>query len=512
MPFPAQIIVDLQPKQEILYNLFENSPATWLGFGGSRGGAKSHGARAAMLLRRLRYPGTAGVIIRRTWQDLWDEHVTLYFRDWPFLREFYNAQHKEITLPNQSVIRFRYFEHHGDVEKQLQGKGFMDIIVDEATKHTEKDLTFLRTCCRWPGMPDNACKLLLTMNPGGISHDFVKRIFISGPLDHTLYREKERPQDYKFIQSRLWDNVEWVRSALRDDKMTVADYYAMPEDLRFKYCIERSDYGKRMDSLPHALRIGHLMGDWDQFAGQYFDIFERSRFVKDLRGEIREWYPKWLSIDWGFAHNCAVYEHVTLPDTSVHTRKELVTYGKTPADLAKLVFDQFGQDRISDIFISPDMNRRTQGPRTIAQQFSDELDKYGMCHTTLANPARVAGWMLWYQLMQADMWSVDPSCKILIDTIPNATRGEDDKSEDIVKVNVDGASGSYGDDSWESVRMGLLSKLGPAQAPLEQRVWDKVKHLNMTSRQHAMAKVIKMEAAKSTMLPWTMKRPQRHAI
>lgn len=504
--FPDRVNVPLQPRQLQLNDLVENSPATWIGYGGSRGGAKSHGARAVMLRRRLQYSGTAGVIIRRTYDDLWEEHITKYFRDWPFLRELYNDKHREIKLPNNSVIKFGYALHPGDVEDQFQGKGFMDIFVDEATKYSERDLTFLRTSCRWPGVPENACKFVLTMNPGGVSHSFVKRIFLKKD-----YREGEKPEDYTFIQSRAWDNVEWVRSSLEADGLAVCDFYKWTEGERFEYFVSRSDYGKKLNALPAALRVGHLLGDWDRYAGQYFDIFSEERFAKDLRSEIRPWYPRWLSLDWGYAHNAAIYGHVTLPNEHVHTYRELVCNNKTPRDLARLIFEKFGDEKLQDIYISPDMNNRREGPETIAMQLSEHLEAYGLPRCSLANPKRIAGWMLWYQLMQTDMWSCDPSCRVLIDTIPNATRGEIDegKAEDIVKVNVEGATGNYGDDSWDSVRYGLLSRLGPQQAPLEVRVEERVKHLDYTSRQHFIPRVLREEQLRSDMTPFTMRSGRR---
>lgn len=509
--FPERVHVPLQPRQLELNDLVENSEATWIGYGGSRGGAKSHGARAVMLRRRLQYAGTAGVIIRRTYDDLWEEHITKYFRDWPFLRELYNDKHREIKLPNGSAIKFGYALHPGDVEDQFQGKGFMDIFVDEATKYSERDLTFLRTSCRWPGVPENACKFVLTMNPGGVSHSFVKRIFLSGPKDHSLYREGENPNDYAFIQSRAWDNVEWVRASLEADGLSTYDFYKWSEGERFEYFVSRSDYGKKLNALPAALRVGHLLGDWDRYAGQYFDIFSEQRFAKDLRSEIRPWYPRWLSLDWGYAHNSAAYGHVTMPNEHVHTYRELVVNNKTPRDLAEAIYDAFGGDKLQAIYISPDMNARREGPETVAMQLSDYLEAKGMPRCTLANNKRVAGWMLWYQLMQTDMWSCDPSCRVLIDTLPNASRGDvdDGKAEDIVKVNVDGASGSYGDDSWDSVRMGLLSRLEPGQPPLAVRVEERVKNLDYTSRQHFIPRILREEQRRTTMLPFTMKSGRR---
>jgi phage terminase large subunit len=460
--FPDHISIPLQPKQQQLDRLLEESEATWDGAGGSRGGAKSHGVRGIMFKRRLKWPGTWGIIIRKTYEDLWDEHITKYFRDWPFLRECYNDKHREINLPNGGGIKFGYAQHKGDMEAQFQGKGFMDVFVDEATKHTQADLTFCRTFCRWPNVPETSCKLLLTMNPGGVSHAFIKRIFIK-----REYQGDENPRDYAFLQMRAWDNVEWSRQVLKEDGFTVKQYYEKWTDSqRFKYFIERTDYGKKLNALPQALRVGNLLGDWDRYSGQYFDIFTQ-KHVQDRRSVIQPWYPRWLSLDWGFAHHTAIYGHVMFPDQHVHTYRELLLHHMTPKQIAEQVALRFGDDRIEKIYCSPDANRRISNPETVMLQLSDAFEAYGLPRCSKANNQRVAGWVLWYQLMSAGLWSCDPGCKVLIDTLPSATRDEDDL-EDVLKVDVEGGEGNFGDDSWDSCLVAgtlVLTKRG--EIPIE---------------------------------------------
>src|SRR6516225_9900253 len=112
---PIEILVPLQPKQLELLRLVGESPATWIAYGGSRGGAKSHGARGVMLARRLKYPRTRGLIFRRTYEQLWENHIQPLFVQYPFMREWFHTGHRELTLPNGSVIVFGYAEHPGDI-------------------------------------------------------------------------------------------------------------------------------------------------------------------------------------------------------------------------------------------------------------------------------------------------------------------------------------------------------------------------------------------------------------
>jgi len=60
------IYFGLQPKQGQLLELFENSKATWIAYGGARGGGKSAGARLVQRYRGLQDSGTRRIIFRET--------------------------------------------------------------------------------------------------------------------------------------------------------------------------------------------------------------------------------------------------------------------------------------------------------------------------------------------------------------------------------------------------------------------------------------------------------------
>ena len=115
----------------------------------------------------------------------------------------------------------------------------MDVFIDEATKLTEEEVQFLGTCSRSPGMPDHMCKMWFTMNPGGVGHSYFKWIFID-----RIFKDNEVPSQYEFIQAYGRDNVGWVESALREDGLTEKDYYSWSDDERFRYFINRTQYGK----------------------------------------------------------------------------------------------------------------------------------------------------------------------------------------------------------------------------------------------------------------------------
>ena len=89
----------LQPKQEHLLKLFEDSTAGWIGYGGARGGGKSAGARMVQMWRRVKHPGTCGLIFRRTYGQLYENHIEPLLRQFPELREYYVDKRRELRIP-----------------------------------------------------------------------------------------------------------------------------------------------------------------------------------------------------------------------------------------------------------------------------------------------------------------------------------------------------------------------------------------------------------------------------
>src|SRR5262249_25121430 len=149
-----------------------------------------------------------------------------------------------------SKIVFGYAETEEEIKRKFHGPEYMDIFADQAEQLSENEMRILKTACRWPGVSDSTCKFVLFFNPGGEGIAFLKRVF-----GDRSYHERERAGDFAFIQAYGWDNVEWVRDALSQDGLTEHDFYSWDNDTRFRYFVTRSQYGRELDSLPHALRI-----------------------------------------------------------------------------------------------------------------------------------------------------------------------------------------------------------------------------------------------------------------
>lgn len=315
--------IKLQPKQIELYNLVAGDQYSWIGYGGSRGGAKSHGVRDIGLILCSEIPGLKVAIFRRLSDDLEENHVIPLLAKYPELRQYFNYSKFILKLPNGSMMFFNYAQYEQDIYS-YQGKEYDIINVDEATHFTQPMIEYLKTCNRSPKELIKA-KMVLTMNPGNVGHVFIKRIFID-----KSYVDNEKPEDYVFVPAKVHDNVMWVMNTLAKDGISIKEYYEeWTDEQRFDYTLINSTYAQDLAHLPEELKKAHLYGDWDIFGGMFFKTFnKRSQVIKPF-AIPKEW-EMGLSVDPGYSSPCSV--GITARDLSNNYYRVATYYeaGKSP--------------------------------------------------------------------------------------------------------------------------------------------------------------------------------------
>ena len=322
------------PKQQ----QFHASPAKYRLFGGAAGPGKTKALLMEAILQADDHPGANTLLLRRTFPELEQSLLLCFRRDVP--RELYksfNESKHVVTWQNGSTTRFGYCQSESDVY-QYQGAEFLFIGIDELTLFTLRQWQFLTSRNRCPIPGAFPCMAGAT-NPGNIGHAWVKSLWIDRqPAPGMENASEYDPGDYDFISARVSDNP----------------VYAGDEN-----------YLKTLRALPSHLRRAFLDGNWDVFAGQYFDNFDCSRHVlraesigllgshAEAQGSVegqgfspaingrssdrpllpqavvetksqrhnrsanlnewKSWWPRWISIDWGFEHPAAVYWHCAVP-------------------------------------------------------------------------------------------------------------------------------------------------------------------------------------------------------
>ena len=268
---------NFQPVQKELYKKYEYGTSRIIGFGGSRGGTKSYTTDMVLILRRIKYPGTNGLLVMKVYQDIWDIHLTPLFLKYPDLRNMFNVQQMMLTFPNKSYIRFLSGDSLKEFEER-KGREFSDVMIDQSELFTQKEIESLSTINRSTNL-DITPKMLLCFNPGGISHSYNKRLF----FEHS-YEGNEVASDYDFVQTFGWDNAYWSLKNLIYDGLTIEDYHKWDSKTRFEY-FRKTNYGKILDVLPDSKRKAELLGDMDIFEGMFFSEFRRSVHVINYKME-----------------------------------------------------------------------------------------------------------------------------------------------------------------------------------------------------------------------------------
>lgn len=260
---------------------FLNSRVKYTAYGGARGGGKSWVVRVKIVLMCLKYPGIRTLIVRRTYPELYANHIkplcTLLKCHASKSERIatYNDGRKEIKFPNGSEIVFKYCSNDKDADT-FQGNEYDIIAIDEATHQSEERYKMIIACMR--GTNDFPKRMYITCNPGGEGHAWVKRLFID-----RAYNTGENPNDYAFIQSLVTDNIALLESD--------------------------PDYIRQLEALPPKLRRAWLDGDWNIFEGQFFEEFcddpehyEDRQYTHVIAPfDIPDGWKIYRSFDWGYA-------------------------------------------------------------------------------------------------------------------------------------------------------------------------------------------------------------------
>lgn len=210
----------------------------YVSYGGARGGGKSWFVRWKATLLSLNYAGIKILITRRTYKELLNNHIN------PLLTMLsgiavYNRSDKMFRFPNGSTISFGYCDSDGDLG-QYQGAEYDVWFADEAGQFQEHWLVTIDACVR--GVNGFPKRTYYTLNPGGPSHGYFKRLFID-----RKFTEGEHPEDYEFIQALVTDNVALMES--------------------------QPEYRRSLEKLPPKIRAAWLEGRWDVYEGQFFEDF-----------------------------------------------------------------------------------------------------------------------------------------------------------------------------------------------------------------------------------------------
>jgi hypothetical protein len=424
--------VVLQPRQllasAVARQCDQEDGPTDVGYGGARGGGKSHWLIVQMAVDDCqRYPGLKCLLLRKVGKAGTESFEDLKAKILANIPHKWNASRNILTFPNNSRIVLGNYQNAKDVEKYI-GIEYDVIGIEEATTLLWDKVKMIRSCNR-TSKPGWRPRVYYTTNPGGVGHGWFHQMFIKAK-DAT---------------------VRFVQATVRDNKFV------------------NSGYVKILEGLTGWQREAWLNGNWDIAAGQFFSTWdERTHVIAPLRG-FRP-VKVWGALDYGFTHPTAFYLFGKDGDGNVYVMAEHVMQKKLPAFHAKEIerlLQRFGLEpkHLKVIRAGADcfMSRGDEKGLTIAEQYAG----HGI-QLEQANTDRIAGAA--EMLARLGDPKGDPAiparffifntCARLIACLPFLVH-DPSRPEDVLKVDAD-EDGNNGDDEYDACRYGLMEDF---QAP-----------------------------------------------
>lgn len=438
----------------------------------------------------LAYDSCDILVLRRTFKELESGAIKDFLTFVP--PELYNYdQTKHVaTFINGSRVVFGHCNNNKmrDIEQYL-GSSYPAILVDECGQFSPEawGMLYSRNIVNGACIPNKHNHLPIPCiigctNPLGPYYEYYRTIFVQK-------EPWEKPDNAKRDDNGAWwihSNGEWLN--IYDPRLYAFQRSTALDNPEFL----KRDPGfiARMNSLPKAQRDKKLLGLDGAVEGQYFDCFDESEHVINLREDPeaiiwQSWQPIWGSQDWGMGHANAAYLFTKAMVRTMGTNyklktvcfRETVTMGgkthKEWATLFKNMCRTVKGEAIKPkyIFFSHEKFNKQVTAHTPADEYSKALRDEGLPPVTRAIPDRIGGATMMYNMFKNGDLVILDICKDIIHAIPSLMR-DPDSIDDVLKVS------TRGDDCYDAFRYGIYGMLSTRKKPDEITVEEHAKTLD----------------------------------
>lgn len=422
-------------------------------FGGARGGGKTD-AGLVWLTNGIEIPGYRALVIRKNSTDLsdWSDRAIKFYKG---LGANIIGRPITVIFPSGAKIETGHLKDDQAYTK-YQGQEYQRILIEELTQiPDEKRYLQLIASCR-STIKDLKAQVFNTTNPGGAGHVWVKKRWQIDkyPRGGVIIQDEISGRKRIFIPSLITDNPTLVEND--------------------------PDYVKSLDALRSTdveLWKAWRMGDWDTFAGQYFQEWAPQLHV------VPSFSPKDNTtiiggMDWGrtdaFAFYLDVVEKVVGDDFDdfYRTRTFFEAYGtnRSPKDWSQYIKKKLEIYKVSldDIaWVRCDnqiFNVGNDSSKSIYDQFCDEDERW-RGKLLAASKDRIGGWEVlhnWLSIAPDGLpyWQIAANCTNFIDTFPSLIHDEN-RVEDVDTDGEDHAADAQRymkkHLKWIDARVGMVS-------------------------------------------------------
>ena len=234
-----QTLLCVCPIQDILY-------------GGARGGGKTDGMLGHWMYHAFEFNEHAkGLFIRRTMPELEEviSRAKVLFADVATWKE----QKKTLMFHNGAVLKFRFLERDSHADR-YQGHEYTWICIEEAGNFPSPiPIDTLRATLR-SGQHKVTLWFLMTANPGGSGHNWIKARYIDPAMPLTPFESTFVAGDRTFTVKRIF-----IPSKLADNKLLVESNPNYVSNVAFAAAGRKWLFKAWMD------------GNWNIVAGGMFD-------------------------------------------------------------------------------------------------------------------------------------------------------------------------------------------------------------------------------------------------
>lgn len=377
-----------------------------------------------------------GILFRRSYPEL--EELILRSKELYIpLGATYSESTKTWTFPGGSTIKLRFLESDNDVHK-YQGQQFTWIGFDELT-NWPTDYVYMYMFSRARTPHKIPVRIRAASNPGGVGHAWVKHRFIEPTSPGSIYNDPVTKLTRCFIPAKLEDNP----ALMGND----------PE------------YVQRLESLPPHLFRAYRHGDWDIFAGQIFEEFNRDVHVCRPFALDPAWF-RFCSMDWGYSRPYSIgwWAVQPLPDNLFRLIRYREMYGCEPGkpntglkrgakDVAEEAWGISVIEGCQDMVADPACWGKSDDSQSIAEQFAAigwRMER--------ADNSRIPGLIRVHDMLKATaedgrpLLQVFNTCSAFIRTIPMLVADKRNPED----IDSDGEDHAYDDSRY--ALMSIMSK------------------------------------------------------
>jgi len=264
----------------------------------------------------INHPKFLGCVIRENSLDLrnWVAEAKPIYR---MLGGEYKEGNGEFVFPSGATIFTGHFQTD-DAFTKYAGQNIVRFLVEEATHipNVRRRIQMLNSCCR-SVFPEMKAQLMLTFNPGGVSHGDILDMFVKPrdangnpiPPGTTITEEYDAQE--------IYDRLGVPKPPEVGDKIVSTRVFIFSSIKDNPHALTNQDYIAALMDMDEEEREAYLFGNWDILAGNYFQSYRPNG---PLRGEppeachvipfniaknrIQPWWWRTMSCDYGYHHEC----------------------------------------------------------------------------------------------------------------------------------------------------------------------------------------------------------------